>query len=95
MYKFSILIYYFVGRFVPDLEDIVTFEELVTGELPSETTAAARYIAHCIVLLYLMTLYHNGFHCPASFPVRGYEQFRVIMCNSDNSSLHNLLIQKT
>ena len=26
---------------------------------------------------------------------RGHESYRVIMCNSDNSSLHNLLIAKT
>lgn len=29
-------------RFVPDLEDIVSFEELVTGELPTEATEAAK-----------------------------------------------------
>ena len=40
-------------RFVPDLEDIVQFEELVTGTpdapspLPEETTAAARYALTC------------------------------------------------
>ncbi len=29
-------------RFVPDLEDIVSFEELVTGTCPGESVEAAR-----------------------------------------------------
>ncbi len=47
-------------RFVPDLEDIVQFEELVAGppdrppdqpsQLPDEAMAAARYAGHVTVM---------------------------------------------
>ena len=44
--------YVFADRFVPDLDDIVCFEDLMKEEeasaMPEETVAAARYVCVCM-----------------------------------------------
>ena len=47
----------YVCRFVPDLEDIVEFGEMVQkADMPSEAVTAAKYVIHTYIL-YIHTYY--------------------------------------